>query len=72
MEAWKSIAEYLSGVPLATLLILILLGGYHQKWVWGWQVKALREDRDFWRSQALSALHIAERSTRTERQELPR
>ncbi len=63
MNDWLSVAKLLQPLTLGTLLIVILITGYLQKWVWGWQLKDMTADRDFWRSHALASMRIAESTT---------
>lgn len=56
-----SLWEKISGAGLATLLGLILFGSWKQIWVWGFQLKAVERDRDFWRASALKGTGLAER-----------
>lgn len=65
------IVNKLGGVSFATLLALILWGGFKRIWVWGRDVeamelrhanekKAIYDDRDFWRNIAIRATGLAE------------
>jgi hypothetical protein len=57
-----TLAEKLSGAGLATLLIMILVGGWRQYWVFGWQFKQLQDERDEWKRMALRGTDFAERA----------
>lgn len=59
IDAVEKITKW-SPFPL-TLFILYL--GWRQVWVWGWQLRAMTVDRDFWRAQALRITSVAEQST---------
>lgn len=63
------LAQKLSGASLATLLILILIGGWKKVWVFGYQlnemeaqVERMRLERDGWKELALKATGLAENS----------
>lgn len=61
--ALVEVVKWASGLGTPTLLILVLIGGYRQWWVWGWQLREMREDRDFWRAQALGVTAITQTAT---------
>lgn len=46
------------------LLIVIILGGAKQWWVFGYQYLAMQADRDYYRTIAFRLLNVAERSTK--------
>lgn len=50
--AW---AERLASTPLAVLLMVILVLGYREWWVFGHIYRAMRKDRDEWRRIALES-----------------
>lgn len=67
---WLQLVETLGGLPLATLLIAILLGGYRKWWAWGYQLTecearcearvAASERREAeWRELALGGMQAA-------------
>jgi hypothetical protein len=43
-------------------LIGILYGGYRGWWVWGYQYKEVKQDRDEWKSFALASGNLARRA----------
>lgn len=48
--------------PFGTLVLalVILYGGWKKWWVFGWYARAVEEERDMWREQALRGTKIAE------------
>ena len=38
MTEWLTLVEMLGGVPFATLLLLVLVGGHLKWWSYGWQL----------------------------------
>lgn len=61
MTGLDEILRILNQGGTVAVLVLIILGGYRQWWVWGWQFHALEEDRDRWKELALSGTDLAER-----------
>lgn len=59
---WVQLASTISGVGMPGLLVLILISGYFQKWVWGHQLLSMKQDRDFWRTAALRQTNLLERT----------
>jgi hypothetical protein len=57
-EVYKTIVD---GGPLG-ILLLILWGGSKQIWVWGYQYREMKEDRDRWRDLALAGTDVAEKA----------
>ena len=59
-------AKEIIDLGIAGLLILALIGGWMEWWVYGPAhrriVKSLTEDRNFWRTTALRALGVAEKA----------
>jgi hypothetical protein len=47
------------GFPL-TIVAIILYSGYKQKWVWGWQYREIKNERDFWRATAMVSTAVSE------------
>ena len=50
----------LQSLGTTSLLLLVLIGGFRQWWCWGWQLRTMQEDRDFWRDAALRSTSLAE------------
>jgi hypothetical protein len=44
------------------ILLILMWGGYTQKWVFGWVFVQMREDRDRWRDLALRGTELGTRS----------
>jgi hypothetical protein len=59
MAEWGDLVGKLGVVGL---LLLILYGGREQWWVFGWQYRQMREDRDFWQESALKGMDLADRA----------
>lgn len=57
-----TLIDKLSGAGLATLLIVILYGGFKRLWVWGYQLEEMRIDRDRWQQLALKGTALSERT----------
>lgn len=55
----ETLLEYLSTGGLVGLLGLIIVAGYYQKWCWGWQLRDMRAERDYWRNIALRTQGVA-------------
>lgn len=51
--------------PVAALSLFALWRGYKQDWVWGWQLKEMRDDRDRWRDQFMSLMQVTAKSVDT-------
>lgn len=47
---WVDIANKISGVSFASAVVIVLIAGYFQKWVWGWQLQAAEKRADFWQN----------------------
>lgn len=62
MTSLIDIAQKLSGVSLATILICILIGSYKGIWVWGYQLQKCEADSAQWKTMALQAAGLAETS----------
>jgi hypothetical protein len=60
--AWIQLASSVSNLGTPAMLILVLIGGYRQWWVWGHQMQAVKDDRDFWRTAALRQTNLLERT----------
>jgi len=50
---------------VAGIITAVILSGMAKKWVWGWQYKAMEEDRDFWRKVAMQSLGHADKALDT-------
>lgn len=48
---------------LCAVLFVILVGGYKQWWVWGYQYIDMREQRDDYRKRAEASTTLAEQGT---------
>jgi hypothetical protein len=59
----EQIINLTSKVGLATLLILVIIGGSQGYWVYGSTYKDMVADRDVWKELALKATQVAERTT---------
>jgi hypothetical protein len=57
----------IQGLGAGGTLLLILIGGYRQWWCWGWQLRKMEEERDFYRDGLLRALKVAENTTEAAR-----
>lgn len=61
-----SLIDSLSDLGLTGLLIVVLIGGFREWWIYGpshkRQIEQLTKDRDFWRSAALRGTSIAEKA----------
>jgi len=57
-------ARELAQMPLAVLLMLVLVAGYREWWVYGTTHRALRVDRDEWRRIALESTGLVRVATR--------
>lgn len=47
---------------IGTILGGVVAAGLARKWVWGYQLREMQEDRDFWRDQALTLLRVNEKA----------
>jgi hypothetical protein len=56
------LAQKLSGVSLAALLLCILFGSYKGIWCWGYQLRKAEEESAQWKAMALQAAGLAETS----------
>jgi hypothetical protein len=56
------ILSVLREIGMATLLLLILIGGNRGWWVFGWHYREVAQERDAWREIALSTTNLAERA----------
>lgn len=54
--------ELANGLGVVLLLLLILIGGYRQWWVFGWAYKEIKEDSSEWRRLALSGTELVEKA----------
>lgn len=66
MEA-ITIGELLSIIKdagIVGLLMIILVGGAKSWWVFGWAYRLMTQDRDMWRTLALSGTDLAKRGLR--------
>lgn len=63
LQEVESLARALGGLPLATLLMLVLVGGYRGWWIYGTAhdklVGKIEKDRDEWKSLALEVSGLA-------------
>ena len=58
------LVEWMSGLGMTSFFVLILVGGYKQWWVWGWQLREMKAERDYWRAQSMGVTSIAERAAK--------
>ena len=58
-----SVVEGIQRLGLGGALVLALIGGFRQWWVFGWTYRSLERERDTWRTIALSSTTLAERAT---------
>lgn len=56
--------ERLATMPMAVLLLLVIVGGYREWWVYGTTHRALRADRDEWRRIAMESTGLVRVATR--------
>lgn len=54
--------DYVSKAGVVVLLVVILYGGFKQEpwWVFGWQYRAVVEEKEEWKEVAKKAAHIGE------------
>ena len=57
-----SVVEGIQRLGLGGALVLALIGGFRQWWVFGWTYRGLERERDTWRTIALSTTTLAERA----------
>lgn len=57
-----TVQRWANTIGVVTLLVLTLIGGYKQWWVFGWLYKDLVKDRDDWKALALKGTNLAERA----------
>lgn len=57
-----SLIQFLKDAGIVGLLVFILIGGSRQWWVWGYQFRDLKQERDWWRDTALRGTQMAERA----------
>lgn len=73
MEETLVLAQKIASISFPVLMVVILIGSYWETWVWGRQlreerlraladIEKLERDRDEWKTMALSAAGIAEKS----------
>lgn len=55
-----ALQDFASTVTVTGALIIALLGGSRQWWVFGWAYREMRKDRDQWKAQALRSVQIVE------------
>ena len=60
-----SVLDALSKGGLLAGLLVVLVGGAKQWWVFGWQFEMMRQDRDQWRSLALHGSELASKAVET-------
>lgn len=67
--------SYLRDGGTLFLLALVIFAGYKEWWVWGWQHRELKLERDEWKTLALKttglgekALDVAQTTTRRDRE----
>ena len=48
--------------PVIALLLGFLFGFSKEYWVFGWTYKAIKEDRDYWRDQAVKQLETVDKA----------
>lgn len=57
-----AVADFLQKAGVIGLLVFILVGGARQVWVFGYQLREMRIDRDRWRDLSLTLLGQVNRS----------
>jgi hypothetical protein len=61
-QSWIELASRITNIGAPAMLLLIIVTGYYQKWVWGHQLVEMRNDRDFWRNAALKQTNVLEKA----------
>lgn len=56
----NQIFDFISKGGVAALMILILVGGSKEWWVYGVTYREMKQDRDDWRDMALAGTQLAE------------
>ena len=59
-SAWFELVGKLGVGTVGTMFFAALIAGHRQVWVWGWQLREERKEKEFWRAQALGATRVAE------------
>jgi hypothetical protein len=49
-------------VVMAGIITAVVGAGIRRAWVWGWTYTEMRDDRDFWRKTALTAMGHTDRA----------
>jgi hypothetical protein len=60
---YAKILDLASKISLASLLILILLGGYQGVWIYGSTYREMVADRDEWKHLAMEGAHLATKAS---------
>lgn len=59
----EEILQLILGPAGVTVLVLVLMfTGWKGLWVFGWQYKDMKQDRDEWKEAALRGTRVAERA----------
>lgn len=54
--------ELIKNAGLAGALLVVVLGGLRQWYVWGWLYREVVKDRDEWKVMALKGINVADRA----------
>lgn len=59
MEQAGEVVDYVVRGGLAVFLLLVIVGGAREWWVFGWTFRAVKAERDDWKRQADELLTIS-------------
>lgn len=52
-----------SELSVGLVLLLIIVGGYYEVWVWGTEIRRCRRELEMWKAMALKSNYAVEMST---------
>jgi hypothetical protein len=60
---FTELASYVNDLGLVGLLLIIIVTGIRQIWVFGWVYVSVVKERDEWKRIALESYHLLEKTT---------